>query len=473
MNLIGRFRNSLAQRISTANTRNLFAESFYKFLGGVFTAYDKKAKTYLEKGYGTNPDVYAVIQQMSVKTASVPYYVKKIKDEDSMKNLKRLEFSTKGDMSIAQKVKAKIYETKAMGTEKPFPLDRPNPTQTWSEFWSLCKTFFRTTGNVYIYMVTPGDDSINVGVPLQVYILPSHMTQIILKKGIDLLGIESPIDHYILTEGDKYIKFPAQDVIHIKTPNPFFDMNGSHLYGLSPLRAALVNVQSTNEGLQNNVKTMKNGGAFGLIHGKGMPLNPEQAKQIKDRLVEMDKSPERLSKIAGVSSEVGFIRIALNTDELKPFDYMKYDQKQICNVLGWSDALLNNDDGGKYDKQQKELTRVVTDNIMPDLRIFEEAMNTYFLPRFKGYEGYVMRWDASELPEMQTDMEKLVNWMKELKDRGIITSEEFRLSINYPESGNPLLSEYTVTMKTERLEDALNLNSEIDRVFRLDTEEDE
>ena len=63
----------------------------------------------------------------------------------------------------------------------------------------------RLTGNVYIY--TPRvEGGRNAGKPMAYYLLPSHMTQIVLKEGADMLGIEDPIDHYILTEGSSFIK---------------------------------------------------------------------------------------------------------------------------------------------------------------------------------------------------------------------------------------------------------------------------
>lgn len=110
-----------------------------------------------------------------------------------------------------------------------------------------------------------------------------------------------------------------------------------------------------------------------------------------------------------------------------PFDYLKYDQKAICNVLGWSDALLNNDDGGKYDKQKEERKRVVTDNIQPDLILFDQAMTERFIRKFKGYENAVLEHDITELPEMQEDYKAMIDWM----DRAPLTPNEKRTALKY------------------------------------------
>lgn len=266
----------------------------------------------------------------------------------------------------------------------------------------------------------------------------------------------------MLIEGKTYIDFEAENVIHIKLPNPNYSENGAHLYGQSRLEAALRNIQSSNKAVDLNLKTLQNGGAFGFIHGKNIALQEIQAKEIKERLSEMNKNSEDLSKIAGISAEIGFTRISLTTDELKPFEFLKYDQKQICNVLGWSDNLLNNDDGGKYDKQVQEQKRVVVDNIQPDLMLLEDALNSFFLPRFKGYENTEIVYDISELPEMQQDTKTTVDWCVQLLDRGVLNRKEVREVLTFNETDNEIMEIYTVA------NDLLTLDEAIESQFNIE-----
>ena len=274
-----KLRNRLAQSIAnlidpTRKFTNKFNEAFLWAVGNGETSYDHNSQNYIDYGYNINPIVYSVVNQMATKTASIPYYIKRISDEDSLKKLQRLERATRSDMTIQQKVIYNKLKTKAYSKDElPFPLETPNPMQSWSEWMALYKTFLKTTGNVYQYILSPEDGS-NKGVPKAVYLLPSHLVQIVVKNGVNMLkDIESPIDSYILTTGKTFIKFEAENVIHIKYSNPDYGNNGEHLYGVSPLRAALKNIESSNEGLSLNIKTLKSGGAFGFIHGKIKRLN--------------------------------------------------------------------------------------------------------------------------------------------------------------------------------------------------------
>jgi len=398
--------NIIQRLFGKTDIKNVFNNAFFQWLGGGFTNYDPHNKTYLEKGYNTNPDVYAIINKQSVKTVSVPYCIKEIEDKEQYRKLQSLELSTKGNLSLLQTVKKKSLELKAYSDKEiKFPLEQPNPTQTWADIWALYKTYMKITGNYYLYIMSP-EDGANANVPMMVYALPAHLMQIVLKPNAGMLTVENPIDHYLLIEGNQSIKFMAKDIIHVKYSNPNFDLQGSHLYGMSPLRSALRNINSQNSAIDTNIKTLQSAGAFGFVYGKGTPWTPEQAASMKEKLVEMDASPERLSKIAGASGEVGFQRISLTTDELKPFDYLNWDRKTICNVLNFPSKLLNEDNTGALSNNDTADARkqLITDDIKPDLVLLQDALNKEFIPMFKGYENSVIEWDVTELPEMQVDM---------------------------------------------------------------------
>lgn len=443
---------------------NAFNKAFYEFLGNQEASYDYNRKTYLEKGFGLNPDVYSVIMQQADKVNSIPYYVRKVKDEGSKRKLLQLENATKGNYSAIQLKRKSELETKAFDDEfLPFPLENPNPNQTWAELLALSKVFEQTTGNYFLYLVKPQEGA-NKGVPMEVYILPSHLMKIVIKEDASILDSENVIDYYMLIEGDQQITFDTDDIIHVKLPNPFFDFQGSHLYGLSPLRVLLRNIESSNDAIAQNVKTMKNGGVFGFIHSKeGNTMTAEQATQLKEKMKEMDRNPARLSHIAGASVPLAFTKISLSTDELKPFDFLKFDQKMICNVLGWSTQLLNNDEGSKYGEFLKTVQRnSVINHIIPRLNLLQEALNKQFIPLFKGYENAEVFWDWSELPEMQADIKDLAEAYKDIP----ITYNEFRQIVKLPALDIDGMDMVWVDGNKRRVDEQGLSDLELDKAFR-------
>ena len=455
MKIIDKIGQLFGTKVSSKTMKNAYNEAFFEYIGETGTGYDTNAKSYIDHGYNVNSIVYSIVNQQARKSAKVPFYIKKVDDEQKAKQfLVEIKKENIGQPQV--KLNAKALEKKAFSEVETMdmPIEKPNIFQSWGEFISLYKTFLKLTGNVYIYMMAP-ENGVNAGAPMAFYLLPSHLIDIVLKPGANLLIDDSPIDYYRLIEGAVYQDFPAESVVHIKYSNPNFDINGSHLYGQSPLKSALKNIESANEALTQNIKTLKNSGAFGFIHGKQQPLNPDQAQELKDRLREMDNSPERLSNIAGVSAEVGFTRLTLTTDELQPFAYLSYDEKQLCNVLGWSDKLLNNDAGAKYSNIQESRKQVVTDDIMPDLGLLEQAFNDVILPKYTKYANTMLYFDVSTLPEMQLDMASLTSWLTRALKDGVINRNEYREALNYPILDEDEMDVYTVSGKLNPLERAL------------------
>lgn len=386
-----------------------YLQAFLQWIGANYTQYDTNLQTYVIEGLLKNPDVYSIIHQQAIKHANIP---KKIIDGEN---------------------------------EKDFPLERPNSMQTWGQLRYLEKQFLKSTGNIFKY-IPSATDGLNRGVPKACWILPSHMMKIVIKKDFDLRNYEeSPISHYMLIEGRVYTEFPADQVIHIAYPNPNYDLNGSHLYGLSPLRPLLRNIQSSNLAIDGNVKAMLNSGMFGFLHGKGdNVLTDEQGKSLKSRMKEMEASEQRLHRIGVASQEIGYTQVGLTPDKLMPFDFLKFDQKQLCNALSWSDKLLNNDDGGKYDNVSQFRKQVVTDNIMPDNNLIDEADTNQFIRLFKGYENAEQISVYDGLAEMQEDMTELAKWISEMVDRGILTRDEAREHLGKERIGGPDMDALTV-----------------------------
>lgn len=445
---VNRFRLALDAFLNP--NKNYFNEALYRQVGGITTTYNSTLETLLVKGYGENPDVNAIVNQMASKTTAVPYIIKPIKDEDSYNKKKRLPIN----LSYIQKKQYDLLNKEAHeDIEQEMPLSRPNPNQTWSDIFFLYKLYLKVCGNVYLYKMSP-NDGMNKGVPMQLYILPSHWVQIVLKANASSLGVENPIDYYILEQGNQFIKFDVNNIIHIKRSNPFYNHNGSHLYGYSELMAAIRNINSSNSGIDQNVKTMQNSGVYGFIHaGDGQsPLTYEQAQDLKQRLVDMDNSSDKLSNIAGASAKLAFTKLSLTTNELQPFAFLSNDRRTLCNCLNWPIDLLNEERSGTgfgVDAVIEARKRSITDNIKPDLDLLASYLNLEFIQKFKGYEKSVIEFDISELPEMQTDTYKMIEWMI----KAPLTQNEIREAINYEAMDDENMDVIYISSNLKRIDD--------------------
>ena len=167
----------------------------------------------------------------------------------------------------------------------------------------------------------------------------------------------------------------------------------------------------------------------------------------------MERDTGTLNRFKGASAPVGFTKLSLNTDELKPFEFLRYSAQEICNVYAWPSGFFGVNGEPKYDNADIQWRMAISNRIQPDLCILAQDLNAQFYPKFKSMQGVVKVWDVSELPEMQTDMATLTSWLKEAMDRGVITPEEYRIALKYPETGEEYMKTHYIRSGYEPLED--------------------
>jgi HK97 family phage portal protein len=421
---------------------------FFQSVGQVQIPLDVKNRWAIETAFLHNPDVYSILSQQASKTSSIPYWVKKKTNEQDYKayQFKQKNLTT-DTLSLLRLLQS---EKKALNSQeyKPLPLEKPNPLMGWNEFFQLTKIYFRGCGNVFWYVLRNESNQ-----PIAIYVLPSHLMEIRLKPEAWSLNLESPILGYEIVYGQVSVPFLEEEVIHIKMPNPRWTFDAQQLYGQSPLTAAFLNAENQIQANKHLHKMFKSSGAFGFIYAKGDDLTPDQAEQFTQRIKEMDASKERMAKISGLAKEIGFQRISLANDELQPWTALAWDRKTIANVLGWPDELLNGDGksglGGSEAKEARKIA--LMDNIYPDLLLFQEALNIRFIQDFKGYEGYVLNFDISEMPEMQDDFAKMLEWA----DTAPISLNEVRELIKFERRDEEGMDDIWISRNKVRLSEAM------------------
>lgn len=468
-NIITTTRMAIADWIAPtkALNRNVFNDAFFQAVGLGWTRYDTKGQTYVDKGYNDNPDVFAIVSQIARKFSSVPGVLKEVKDKKALKQLKKLHVKSLSPQETLNKRKLEIKAFSEDGEEIDEPIERPNYYQSETEFKELWETFMLLTGNAYQWLLSP-DDGINAGVPISRFLLPSHLMQIVLRENAGLDGNDNPINYYMLVIGNNYAQFKVDDVIHSTFPNPNYDLSGSHLYGQSPLRAPLRDIQLSNATIDYGNDTMNNGGVYGFIHAKDgqTPLTETQATELKSRLVEMKSSKEVLGRIAGASAPLGFTQVSIDTDKFQPQSYSDSAQKHIANCLGWSVLLLNSD--AKYDNIKAVWQMAISNRIAPDLKIYSDGLNTQYYPKFRQLKNAEVHFDVSELQEMQGNMKDLTEWLATALENGAISPDEFRIALRYPAKGTPEMEQHYLKTGIIPIEDAAVNEQGISKAFSID-----
>lgn len=415
------------------NTSEYFNRAIYNYLGDSIVWNPENDETYINKGYRFNSTVYSIVNIITKAATTVPFQVYEIQNEN---NLKRYKALTSGDFNASALNQSRILQKRALveleDTELHELLERPNPSQSYNAWIQEIIAFGLLTGNRYIYGIGP-DTGQNVGKFSELYVLPSQAMEI--HSG----GILEPVKEYSLQYNGTY-KIPADAICHIKDFNPYYDGTGSHLYGMSPLKAGLRSMDANNEALTTGVRYLQNQTARGVLMADEGDLNEVQARQLKDKFKQQYQGSNNAGDVIITPKKLSWVNFGLNAADLSLIEQYNASIKDLCNVYNIPVQLLNNTDSSTYNNMKEAKKALYQNAVMPQLIKIREELNRWLTPKY-GDKLYI-DFDFSVIPELQDEMEKVVAQMSQA---WWITPNEKRVAMSYgTDEDKPELDDYYV-----------------------------
>ena len=222
-------------------------------------------------------------------------------------------------------------------------LERPNPSQSFNSFITELIAFGKLTGNRYVYGIKPDTGN---GKYKELYVLPSQVIEI--NSG----GLMQPVKDYTIDYNGSH-RIPAEEVLHIKDFNPFYDGTGSHLYGMSPLRAGLRSMQANNDALTTGVKYLQNQTARGVLMSEEGDLNEAQARQLKDKFKKQYQGANNAGDVIITPKKLSWVNFGLSASDLSLLEQYDATIKDLCNIYTVPVQLLNNTSASTYNNQKE------------------------------------------------------------------------------------------------------------------------
>ena len=118
MNLIQRIKAAFIPTQS-GDAGNKYNQSLFSYFNGIFFNIPNNPRAYVRNGYQGNPDVFAIINMIAKKAASVPFYVYEIENKKSFNRTKNNKFNL-----------LKKGLTEVEGTDLNKLIARPNEMQS-------------------------------------------------------------------------------------------------------------------------------------------------------------------------------------------------------------------------------------------------------------------------------------------------------------------------------------------------------
>jgi HK97 family phage portal protein len=418
------------------------------------TIFEDNSAGYIKDAFSANSTVYAIITIISRKFSTIPLfeYIEKADaqkaDISRYKCLKK-DFNHKALSKVGQ-FRKKSFEEVDNGKVSNM-LDNPNKYQSRADFLEQAIGFRLITGECFIRVIRRGGDSEQrkTGEPLELEILPSQYMSI--RSDGTLYGVKE----YVFRIGTESITYQPHEIIHWKYGNPNVDSSGTHLHGLSPLRAGRTDVNANTSGKTAASHMFQNQGANGLISPKDneVEFTEDQANFVKDKINEKINGSSNKGKTVSVSVPLTWQQIGMNAVDMSLIEANRLTKNDICALYNFPLNLIENTHStlGNIENDNK---RLVTGKIIGECESFEDLLNAKLVPMFgKDTAKTHLAFDYSSLPELQVDMEKMATVMDKA---WYLSGNEKREVLNYDEDEDPNMAKIYIPANLVPL-DQLNM----------------
>lgn len=314
-------------------------------------------------------------------------------------------------------------------------ISRPNYIQTQREFFSLSVAYYLLAGEAFWYFEREGASRFPTAMA---NMRPDHV-EILLSE------TRKTIVAYKFTQSDgTTVSLSPENVLHVKNIDPT-----NPTRGVGVVRPATQRIITEKEASKYQAQTFKNQGRPDIAVFTDVDLDDEAAEEARERWNKIYGSDQR--------SAAGFFGNSVKSVQLlnpspKEMDFInsqKFLRDDILSALRIPKAMLTSDDVNLANSKTARIN-YVKEACLPVLDAFLDIINNKWLAdlddnTFVAYDNPV-----------NEDRDILLKEAVELKNAGIITPNEARSLMNYPdmEGGDELSSAgsvFQLSMKTKRL----------------------
>lgn len=374
----------------------------------------------INKGYLYNHIIYSIINRITASIAGVPWQVYKIENAKAHEHYRSaIQAKAIGD--------ALHYKDVAYVADYESDLSRllakPNLYQQLTELLVELSTFYLITGNGYIYGVRSETDN---GRIIGLYNMPSNLVRIVFGNYIN------PVKGYTFDWMDGMIN--SDDVLHIKTVNPRYDISGVWLYGISPIAAASGVMSLSNYTYDTQLSMFQRYGVNGLLTPEKDTLSQSDIEQIKDVWSEIAST--RKGDIMAVGVPLKWINVGISPVDMQVIEQQKLTLRDLCMIYGVPSQLFGDVEHSTYNNMREARKALIVDAVLPLMERIKDGLN-----RFLAGNGYIIDYDLQAFGELQDD---LTTQVAALSQAWWLTPNERRVSMGRQRMDDQLMDEILI-----------------------------
>ena len=344
-----------------------------------------------KEGYLKNAIVYRCVNEISRGASAVPFVIKA------------------GDQIIEEHPLIDL-------------LNRPNPLQSYSEFFNSLFGYVLLSGNAYILKV-----GAETGTPQELHQL--RPDRIVIKGS----GNQIPDRYQYVLNGKVHQQYEVDqengfsDLKHIKLWNPLDDY-----YGLSPMSAAAVEVDQFNMASKHNVNLLNNGARpSGAIvfkpqddSGFAVNLTESQRQQLLTDLNNRFSGTANAGRPLLLEGDFDWREMGLSPKDMDFLNLKHMSATDIAMCFGVPSQLVGVPDAQTYANVAEARLALYEETIIPHLRKLSSDLNEWLVPMFD--ERLRLEFDIDAIPALSERRRKIYENVTSAVREGIMTRNEAR-----------------------------------------------
>jgi HK97 family phage portal protein len=363
---------------------------------GYFGVGTEEAKTYkyqdlAKEGYLKNAIVYRCVNEISKGASSVPFIIKA------------------GDQIIEQHPLIDL-------------LNRPNPLQSYSEFFNSLFGYVLLSGNAYILKV--GSD---LGSPKELHQLRPDRINIKGSGNPIPEKYEYKVNGRVQTTYEVDQENGFSELKHVKLWNPLDDY-----YGLSPMSAAAVEVDQFNMSSKHNVNLLQNGARpSGAVifkpqddAGFAVNLSESQRQQLLTDLNNRFSGAGNAGRPMLLEGDFDWKEMGLSPKDMDFHRLKNMATTDIALCFGVPSQLVGVPDSQTYSNVAEARLALYEETIIPHLSKMSSDLNEWLVPLFD--DRLTLEFDIDSIPALAERKKKTYENVTSAVREGIMTRNEAR-----------------------------------------------
>lgn len=292
---------------------------------------------------------------------------------------------------------------------------RPNKDMSQSMFWQYVSTYADIGGNAYIHKVrNVYGQTIELRPYHSGHIVPvSESGQWVDYYKYEYEGIRKDID--------------PKDIIHIRS---YYIDPLNPVLGISPIRAAGINIDTYNELMQTLYSYLKNNGVPSGVLTAQANVNREQAESLKEQF-QSNTTGRNRGKPVILPSGMTYTQLGLNITNMEAGTQFAQYETAICGIYRVHPAVAMTMAGlqsSTYSNMQTAFQEFTLLTRMPTWNTWEEQVELSF---GEEYPDIDVEFDTSNVAALQSDPDAVIYPVVAQFNANLITVDEARAKMGF------------------------------------------